>query len=196
MPSIDTPGGSASLPPDARRSRPDAGPRAPAELLSQLRDRLARLPDNHPSRPPDAREAGGAGPADRVLADAEAGFADPELGPPEPADAEVSAAEREPSEREPSESGPVESGPFEPGDARDERDEPRPGGAGPDEPGSIPGREPDGGGESPAGSERADPGTADGASARPSRHGPESERYPPWFISDPGMPWFVLDDPR
>ena len=212
MPTIDTPGGQASLEPPsldprARRTAPDAAPRAPAELLDQLRDRLAQLPDNHPSRPPAHRES--PGPEFRAAGYPEAGYPEagypeagyPAAGYPEAGYPEAGYPEADP-ELAPEAAFPTESAEAEPGaesaEPGAESAEAEPGaesaepGAGSAEAEPV---EHEAFGQKSA--EWIDPGPVDDASAVAGRYyrGRGPEHYEPWFLADSGAPWFVLDDP-
>jgi hypothetical protein len=68
----------------------DGGPRRPAELLDQLRERLDRLPGNHPSARRESAERREPGSAEEEIRPADA---DEQAGAKEPADASEPAGE-------------------------------------------------------------------------------------------------------
>jgi hypothetical protein len=186
-----------------RRQRPLAGvdqalgegsARQPAELLDQLRERLARLDSNHPSasrRPADHGDAGVEAEAgDEVSAAAETSAVDEaKAGGAIKADGEVKTDGQVKTD------GEADSAMARADRPESRRDADRTGG---DDPGEATDPGPSAGEPSrawsdgsSAGADRPGHGPSDAGPARPRRAG-SADPYRPWFATDESVaPWFA-----
>ncbi len=163
---------------DGLMDDPAGRAREPAELLDQLRQRLAGLPDGHPSAGPRPGADQRDGPEVRARYQARAGTGQVGVGSDRNAEFRAVRAGADEEEGAGSGAGHPEPGPgdAEPGAEREA--------GGPDS-----GQGPPSGGSWP----RPDLPRATGYED-PQWHPGTAEAYRPWFMGgEPGVPWFAAD---